>query len=100
MRGMIRIASALVALYNTLRALQKRLGDNSDIDNPVRAGASLTAKPAHQAQVKSLVDKLNEQLTQLAILEKVSCTTGQALRAWGKFFNHEFWGEPAEHSAP
>jgi dienelactone hydrolase len=85
-----------LALYNTLVALKTRLTANKDVRNPVDVGISLTSKPSCKAQVKRLASKLDKMLTVLAILEKQDCTREKALRAWGTFFNHEFWGDAAE----
>jgi hypothetical protein len=88
-----------VALYDTIKAMHDRLESDLDVDNPV-AGGSLTSKPAIKAQMASLLEKLDQVLPALAVLEDDDCTRTQALRAWGKFFNHEFWGEAVEAEGP
>jgi Adenylyl/Guanylyl and SMODS C-terminal sensor domain len=85
-----------VALYNTLVALKTRLAISTDVNNPVDGSLSLTSKPECKAQVKRLAKKLNKMLATLAVLEKTDCTREKALRAWGTFFNHEFWGNAVE----
>jgi hypothetical protein len=80
-----------VALYNTLRALQARLASNVEILNPVN-NLSLTSKPNSKARVASLVEKLGKGLADLAVLERPACSRDEALRSWGRFFNHAFWG--------
>lgn len=88
-----------VALYDTITAMRDRLESDLDVDNPV-AGGSLTSKPAIKVQMESLLEKLNAFLPVVAVLEDDACTRAQALRAWGKFFNHEYWGETAEAEGP
>lgn len=85
-----------VALYNTLVALKTRLAITKDVNNPVDASISLTSKSGCKAQVKRLAKTLDKVLAALAVLEKADCTREKALRAWGTFFNHEYWGNSAE----
>jgi len=85
-----------VALYNTLAALRSRLAISKDVSNPVDSSTSLTTKPSFKAEVKRLASKLDKMLPSLSVLEKEDCTRDKALRAWGAFFKHEFWGTTAE----
>lgn len=89
-----------VALVRTLQAMKQRLASSLEIMSPIDRTKSLTSKPAIQAQMKSLVEKLEQALDRLSVLEKDDCTRKQALRAWKKVFNHDFWGEAAEHEGP
>jgi hypothetical protein len=89
-----------VSLYKTLRALKTRLASSLDAISPIDSSVNLTVKPAIKKQMELLVEKLDKALTYLAILEKDDCTRKQALVAWGKFFNHDFWGEVAEAEGP
>lgn len=83
-----------VSLYKTLQALKKRLAGSLDVRSPIDSNVSLTSRTEFQEQMKSLVERLDKALDNLAILEKDDCTRKQALRAWGKFFNHDFGARP------
>jgi hypothetical protein len=89
-----------IALYDTIKALINRLKYNLEVDNPVSPGVSLTSKSAIKSQMKLLLEKLEWIQPKLAVLAGSSCTRDQALTAWGKFFNHEFWGSVVEAEGP
>jgi len=61
--------------------MRERLESDLDVDNPV-AGGSLTSKAAIETQMKSLLEKLEQVLHALAVLEDDDCTRAQALHAW------------------
>ncbi len=88
-----------VSLLNTVKALKYRLSSNLEVNNPVN-GVSLTAKPECKIQVRNLLRKLEKATEWLSIIEESTCTREQTLRAWGRFFNHEFWGLVAEAEGP
>jgi predicted nucleotidyltransferase len=85
-----------VALYETLKALLIRLEANVEVGSPVDSAALLTSKPEFTAQVKRLRERLAWLLPQLDVLSAPMCTLPQAYRAWGKVFNHSFWGDAAD----
>ncbi|MFL5311552.1 MAG: nucleotide-binding domain-containing protein [Myxococcales bacterium] len=52
------------------------------------------------AQMRTREHVVADDAPVVAVLEDDACTRAQALRAWGKFFNHEFSGETAEAEGP
>ncbi|WP_224373175.1 nucleotide-binding domain-containing protein [Hyalangium versicolor] len=85
-----------MALYDTLKALLIRLESQLDVSSPLDSSILLTSKPEYKAQMKRLRERLEWVLPELEILKNSACTYPQALRAWGKVFNHPFWGEAAD----
>lgn len=88
-----------VSLFKTLHRLRKRLRVSTDVPNPVQPGALLTSKPEFLSQVKRLLQKLDEVLPKMAILETSKCSAGEACKAWNRVFNHPFWSSEAEEAS-
>lgn len=84
-----------VSLYMTLQAVAKRLDWSLAVTNPIDRSHELTGKPTRMAQMKDLQALLSNALGKLAVIGERDCTRKDALRAWGKFFNHRYWGECA-----
>src|SRR5579862_1566484 len=89
-----------VSLVDTLKAMKARLASNLDVLSPIDGTTSLTLKPAIGAQMRSLLEKLESALGSLEMLEKDDCTRDQAVRAWGKVFNHPYWINILEAEGP
>ncbi len=87
-----------VSLFNTLRRLRDRLRVSTDVANPVQTGTLLTSKPEVASQVKRFLQRLDEALPKLAILEAPKCSAAEACRAWNRVFNHPFWSAEPEES--
>jgi hypothetical protein len=81
-----------VALYKTLVALRNRLRSSITVHSPVD-GSLLTHKPEREAEVRSLRDRLSENVPKLDVLLRDDCTEAQALGAWNWIFKHQFWGD-------
>ena len=84
-----------VSLYETLEATLERLQDSLVVLNPVDGSHELTGKPSRLAQMKELAMVLEEALEELAIIAEPDCSRKKALRAWGTFFNHNYWRRAA-----
>lgn len=82
-----------VSLFKTMKAIRDRLLVNMEVANPVYAGRSLTDREKYKTQVKRLKEKLDWAISKLDVLEKNTCTQGQALSAWNSVFAHTFWGD-------
>ena len=80
------------ALYDTMVAMRDRLKWNLDIQHPVIEGENLT-KDSDEGRTKFLREKLNWAIGELDVLFEVDCTQSQALKAWGKVFNTEFFSD-------
>jgi hypothetical protein len=87
-----------LALYKTLVRLRDRLRDGTNVYSPVGSEALLTSKPQISAQVKRLLEKLDEVLPRLDVLRGEDCTARQACQAWRCVFNHDFWTEVANEA--
>ena len=80
-----------VALYQTMLSIYNRLQLWTDVYNPVDPAQKLTYKDKYVNQVKQLRDKLGDALEWLKPLFSASCTRADAIKAWNKVFNHEYW---------
>lgn len=83
-----------VALRETMKAIKARLDWNTTVQHPVLEGATLThdddGRPGY------LRDRLEENLKHLEALDQADCTHEQAMAAWDKVFNTDwFSGQPA-----
>lgn len=87
-----------VALFSTLGVTLRRLHGSLDVRNPVNLNQSLVLSPRRKAQMENFTVFLSAHFEQLRIISDANCTKKQALRAWGKFFNDEFWNIFADSS--
>ena len=84
------------ALYETLKAIRNRLLWNKQVYNPVNGDLISDGK---EAQLQKMYDELNKALNEtLYVLEKVDCSFEDAMNAWSKFFNDDFFKEQIEKS--
>lgn len=86
-----------LALYNTLKAMQRRLQYDKDVKNPIN-DITLLVKDKDHKQLQSLIEKLDTWMPGLEDLKVKDCTEIQAKQAWGKFFRHDWWGEQVAKS--
>lgn len=89
-----------VALVDTLKSMKTRLAASLEVLSPIDGTTSLTAKPPRHAEMKALVERLDQAILDLAVIENEDCTREQALRAWGKIFNHSYWSDVVEDEVP
>lgn len=92
-----------VALRETMKRMRDRLVVNLEVEHPVTPGAMLT-KGSSDESTAFLRDKLATALDDLAILDDADCTSKNALAAWDKVFNTDFFSarhkeDAAENSA-
>lgn len=78
------------SLRETMRGIYNRLLFNLEVDHPVTRGAKVTKGP-DDAKMKFFRDKLEWALKELEVLDETDCTKKQALKAWDKVFNTEFF---------
>jgi len=79
------------ALYETLKAIRNRLSWNKQVKNPVNGDLISEGK---ESQLEAMHDELDKVLKEiLNVLENASCTHEQAMKAWSKFFNDDFFKE-------
>jgi len=84
------------ALYEILKAIRNRLYLNKQVHNPVNGDLISDGK---ESQLQSMHDELDKALREtLYILEDVDCTHEQAMKAWSKFFNDDFFKEQISKS--
>lgn len=77
------------SLYETLKAIRDRLAWNKVVNNPV-TGDSISVGKEHL--LTNMYEKLDDALNNtLNVLESVGCTNEDALKAWSKFFNDDFF---------
>jgi len=79
-----------IALRETMKKMHIRLLSNLEVDHPVTPGAKLT-RGSDDEGTKFLIDKLSDALNNLNCLDSPSCTRKDALAAWDKVFNTNFF---------
>jgi hypothetical protein len=89
-------------LYNTITHIVDRLETNIEVYNPVDNDEngnkiSLLRNENHRDQGTKMKSYLQKGVNKLSILFDDKCTNEQALRAWGDFFNHTYWGDLADN---
>lgn len=80
-----------VALYETMKAIERRLSRSTVIRNPVRHDTLLTTKQEHHAQLGRLLARLREALERMQPLHQFGCTEADAMSVWDWMFPHKFW---------
>lgn len=84
------------ALYETLKAIRNRLSRNKQVRNPVNDDLISSGK---EVQLQKMYDELDRALNEtLNILEKLDCSHEEAMKAWSKFFNDDFFKEQIKES--
>jgi hypothetical protein len=79
-----------IALRNTMRSIHNRLLFSLEVRHPVTPGAMLTSGP-NDSGTRFLREKLGEALEDLAVLDNPICTRKEALAAWDKVFDTDFF---------
>ncbi|KAI3349985.1 nucleotidyltransferase [Clostridium botulinum] len=89
-------------LYNTIEAIVNRLEENTEVNNPVDKDSEgkeipLLRTQEHKDKVIKMKNYIKKGLNKLSILfDGNECTEEKALRAWGDFFNNDYWTELAD----
>ena len=78
------------ALYDTMRAIRDRLNWNLVVNHPVTPGDTIT-KGDDDPKARLLRDKLSDALLWLEVLFKSDCKRKDALAAWDKVFNTDYF---------
>jgi len=79
-----------MALRDTMSKIYDRLISNLEVSHPVTPGAKVS-KGREDAKIKFFRDKLKEALDNLAVLDDTDCTREEALKAWDKVFNTDYF---------
>jgi Cyclic GMP-AMP synthase DncV-like, nucleotidyltransferase domain len=86
-----------ISLRNTMKAIEFRLTYNTTIDHPVLS-ATITNQGDNRPSF--LQQKLSENLVHLEVLDNANCSHAEAMAAWDKVFNlNWFSGLPETKSA-
>lgn len=89
-------------LYNTIKAIIKRLEEDTEVYNPVDKDIegneiSLLRTQDHKDKVVKMKNYLKKGIDKLSILfNDEECTEEKALRAWGDFYNNPYWNDLAD----
>ncbi len=86
------------AVYDTLKAIHDRLNCSLVIDHPCTPDETIT-QGVNDAKARFLRDRLAEAVGNLEILFDPDCTRAQALKAWDKVFNTDFFSCRADTGA-
>ncbi len=85
------------ALYETLKAIRNRLSWNKQVHNPVNGDLISDGK---ESQLQAMHDELDKALREtLNVLEYADCTHEQAMKAWSKFLNDDFFKDQISDSS-
>lgn len=77
------------SLYETLKAIRDRLAWNKTVYNPVTDDSVSEGK---EHLLTNMHEKLDDALKNtLNVLDEQGCTHKQAMKAWSKFFNDDFF---------
>ncbi|MDA8432828.1 MAG: hypothetical protein M0Z60_07680 [Nitrospiraceae bacterium] len=79
-----------VALRDTMAAIHRRLLSDLEVNHPVTPGAKLTSGP-DDSSTAFLRDKVAIALDDLKCLDDPACSRKNALKAWDKVFNTDFF---------
>jgi hypothetical protein len=80
------------ALRGAMTAIRDRLDRDLVVSHPVVAGETITKGPSDTKAI-FLREALRENLPFLEALDAGDCTRAQALKAWGKVFNDDWFTE-------
>lgn len=79
--------------YYTMVQIRDRLKDNMDVYNPTDQSLSLITTEKHKKKMNNWYTRLDKKVKELEILFDDNCKEEDAIEAWYRFFNHEFWNE-------
>ena len=84
-----------LSLHNTMQAIRDRLKWNLVVNHPVTPGDTIT-KGTDDPKARFLRDRLSDAVSWLKVLFEPSCTREQALCAWDKVFNTDYFSNRFE----
>ncbi|HEX8286828.1 MAG TPA: hypothetical protein VF556_02465 [Pyrinomonadaceae bacterium] len=84
-----------VALYDTMKAIRDRLNDDLIVHHPVTPNSTLT-KGNYDPKAIYLRDRLTEALADLDVLFQPECTDEEAMKAWDKVFQTNYFSSQLE----
>jgi hypothetical protein len=84
-----------LSLYNTMKAIHDRLQWNLIVNHPVTPNDTIT-KGNDDPKARFLRDRLSDAISWLKPLFEPSCTRKQALAAWDKVFNTDYFSDRYE----
>lgn len=79
--------------YNTMVAVKNRLEESTEVSNPVDTDLSLLTAQNHYDKMDNWLSRLSSKIDSLSVLLDEKCTYKQAVEAWNKFFNHDYWSD-------
>lgn len=82
-----------VEFITVLRRIRNRLRWNKSVLNPVDPKREEDFAVGREAKIQNLFDTLEEWLPTLDVLEEEGCTKNNAMDAWKKFFNDDFFNK-------
>lgn len=81
-----------ISFYETMRKIHKRLESRLDIWHPTTPN-TLVNKGASNTKTSNLKVRLRENFLHLQVILKNDCTQEDAVNAWGKVFNTDYFVE-------
>ena len=79
------------SLYETMSSIHSRLVISETVWHPVISGSKIS--DGKESAVTEFKDRLKTALDNLDDLKNDQCTKENALKAWGKFFSHDYFDE-------
>lgn len=78
-------------MYHTMKEVKKRLDSDIEVYNPTDSSLPLLFTEPHRNKMRNWCSRLGSKLDELDILFDSDCTYKDALDAWHRFFDHDFW---------
>lgn len=82
--------------YYTMKNVRDRLNKTTEVYNPTDTSLSLLTAQNHYDKMDNWLSRLDSKVKDLEVLESEECSYNDAVGAWNKFFNHEYWSELQE----
>ena len=79
--------------YYTMKNIVSRLNVYLEVYAPVDNGRQLVNRDIDYQRMRNWKNRLEIQLDSLNVLFDDECTSEEALKAWGIFFEHSYWNE-------
>jgi len=77
------------SLYSTLDSIRTRLILSLDVYHPILSGERIS--DGKEAAMEEMRERIGPALEELSVLNDPQCTRQTALKAWKKFFNHDYF---------
>jgi len=85
------------SLYKTMKQIKDRLSLFKTVYHPIIKDELISE--GKEAAIEAFTDRLGTAIDDLSILDDEDCTKQEALKAWKRFFNHDYFSEKMKSMA-